>query len=78
MTSKEDDCCVESEQSKKSARGEEVEEAPLRPKRIHKTPSNYNPQTGKSHAQKNIETTGVVKTKMFKSWREFRKDAKLR
>ena len=73
-TSNEDDCCVESAQS---AREEEVEEVTLCPKRSHKNPSNYNPQTGKSYAQKTIETTGVAKTEMFKSSRAFLKDAKL-
>ena len=61
-----------------SARKEEVEEITLRPKRSHKTPSNYNPQTGKSYAHRNVKTTGVVKAKVFKSTREFLKDAKLR
>ena len=60
-TSKEDDCFVGSEQS---ASEEEVKERTLCPKRSYKTLSNYNPQTCKSYAQRNVKTTGVVKTNL--------------
>ena len=75
LTSEEDDCCVENEQPVSE---EEAEEVTICSKRSHKTLSNYNPQADNSYAQRKIKTTGVVKTKMFKSSREFLGDTKLR
>ena len=55
-TSKEDDCCLDNNQS---ASEDESKDLLIHPKRTQKAPEKYNPMTRKSCAQKNTQCTGV-------------------